>query len=62
MKEIKLKYAKNVDSVGRVHDDKLRFQIDDNLLFEVMFIDIRSAKIHMQHLKKKRTKQGRIFN
>ena len=58
MTEIKLKYSKIVDSMDRVHDDKLKFQNDDNLLFEIMFIDIRSAEIHMQHLKNKRTKQG----
>jgi len=50
MTEIKLKYSKIVDSMDRVHDDKLKFQNDDNLLFEIMFMDIRSAEIHMQHL------------
>ena len=35
IKETKLKYAKNIDSLGIVHDDNIEFQIDDQLLFEV---------------------------
>ena len=63
IKETKLKYAKNGDSLGIVHDDNIEFQIDDQLLFEVMLMDIRSVTIsYATFKKKKRTKQGRISN
>ena len=69
IKETKLIYAKNEDSLGIVHDDNTEFQIDDQLLFEVMLMEIRKLKqFHKQDLKKKkkkkmkRTKQGRISN
>ena len=45
IKETKLKYAKNVDSLGIVHDDNIEFQIDDQRLFEVMLMEIRSVTI-----------------
>ena len=40
IKETKLKYAKNVDTLGVVHDNKTEFQIDDQLLSEVMSMNI----------------------
>ena len=53
IKETKLKYAKNVDSLGVVHDDSNEFQIDDQLLFEVMLMDIRSVTISYATFKKR---------
>ena len=58
IKETKLKYAKNVDSLGVVHDDNIEFQIDDQLLFEFMLMDIRSVTISYATFKK-RNEQNR---
>ena len=63
IKETKLKYAKNEDSLDIVHDDNIKFQTDDQLLFEFMLMEIRSVTISYATSKKnKRTKQGRISN
>ena len=45
IKETKLIYAKNEDSLGIVHDHNTEFQIDDQLLFEVMLMEIRRVTI-----------------
>ena len=45
IKKTKQNYAKNADGVDMIHDDNFEFQIDDQLLFEVMLMDIRSATI-----------------
>ena len=61
IKKTKLKYAKNLDILVIVHDDNIEFQIDDQLLSEVMLMNVA---ISYATLKKedKRTKQGRIAN
>ena len=56
IKETKLKYAKNLDSLGIVHDNT-EFQIDDQQLFEVMLMDIRSVTISYGTLKKRKRKK-----
>ncbi|WP_419592226.1 reverse transcriptase domain-containing protein [Thiolapillus sp.] len=53
IKKTKQTYAKNADSVDIIHDDNLEFQIDDQLLFEVMLMDIRSATISYATFKKR---------
>ena len=53
MNETKLKYDKNVDSLGMVHDDNTEFQIFDQLLFEVMLMNIRSVTISYATFKKR---------
>ena len=58
IKKTKQTYAKNADSVDIIHDDNLEFQIDDQLLFEVMLMDIRSATISYATFKK-RNEQNR---
>ena len=58
IKKTKQTYAKNADSVDIIHDDNLEFQIDDQLLFEVMLMDIRSATISYATFKK-RNEQSR---
>ena len=56
-------YAKNADSVDIIHDDNLEFQIDDQLLFEVMLMDIRSATSSFATVKKKEmNKTGKNFS
>ena len=57
MKKTKLKYDKNVDSLGIVHDDNTEFRIFDQLLFEVMLMDIRSVTISYSTFKKKKKKK-----
>ena len=57
IKETKLKYAKNVDNLGIVLDDNTEFQIDDQLLFEVMLMDIRSVTISYATSKKEKEKK-----
>ena len=52
IKETKLKYAKNEDSLVIVQDDNTEFQIDDQLLFEVMLMEIRRATISYATFKK----------
>ena len=56
IKETKSKYAKNEDSLGIVHDDNTEFQTDDQLLFEVMLMEIRSVTILYATFKKTKTK------
>ena len=56
IKETKLKYAKNEDSLGIVHDDNTEFQIDDQLLFEVILMQIRSVTISYATFKKRNEK------
>ena len=46
-----------------IHDDNLEFQIDDQLLFEVMLMDIRSATSSFATVKKKEmNKIGKNFS
>ena len=54
-------YAKNADGVDITNDDNLEFQIDDQLLFEVMLMDIRSATISYATFKKEMNKTGKSF-
>ena len=69
IKETKLKYTKNVDTLGIVHDDNTGFQIDDQLLSEVMSMNIWNVAISYATLTttttnktNKRTKEGGISN
>ena len=49
--------------VSIVHDDNIEFQIDDQLLFEFMLMEIRSVTISYATSKKRHEKkQGRISN
>ena len=59
IKETKLIYAKNEDSLGIFHDDNTEFQIDDQLLFEVMLMESRSVTISYATLNKETTKTGK---
>ena len=43
--------------MGIVHDDNTEFQIDDQILFEVMLMDIRSVTISYATLKKRKKKK-----
>ena len=60
-KKTKQNYAKHADSVDIIHDDNREFQIDDQLLFEVMLMDIRSATISYATLKKEMSRAGKNF-
>ena len=51
-------HKNNADNVDIIHDDNLEFQIEDQLLFEVMLMDIRSAIISFATFKK-RNEQNR---
>ena len=48
--------------MGIVHDDNTEFQIDDQLLFEVMLMDIRSVTISYATFKKEKKKKRNEHN